>query len=115
MTTLTCPKCQSAMRAYERNGVTVDQCTECRGIFLDRGELEHLVEADARAHPADAAPAASQPPPRRDEPRRDSRHHDDDDDDDDRYDHRYQSDHRSGHGSGHGSRSRKSWVNELFG
>jgi Zn-finger nucleic acid-binding protein len=34
------------MRQYERNGVTIDQCTECRGIFLDRGELEHLVGAE---------------------------------------------------------------------
>lgn len=44
--TLTCPKCGGAMRSYERNGVTVDQCTECRGIFLDRGELERLVDAE---------------------------------------------------------------------
>jgi Zn-finger nucleic acid-binding protein len=34
------------MRTYERSGVTVDQCTECRGIFLDRGELEKLVDAE---------------------------------------------------------------------
>jgi Zn-finger nucleic acid-binding protein len=34
------------MRQYERSGVTVDQCLECRGIFLDRGELERLVEAE---------------------------------------------------------------------
>ena len=44
--TLTCPKCAGSMRAYERNGVTIDQCTECRGIFLDRGELERLIEAE---------------------------------------------------------------------
>ncbi len=47
---LTCPKCQAPMRSYERSGVTVDQCTECRGIFLDRGELERLVDADTRFH-----------------------------------------------------------------
>jgi Zn-finger nucleic acid-binding protein len=34
------------MRTYERNGVVVDQCTGCRGIFLDRGELERLVDAE---------------------------------------------------------------------
>jgi Zn-finger nucleic acid-binding protein len=44
--TMTCPKCQAPMRQYERAGVTIDQCTECRGIFLDRGELERLVDAD---------------------------------------------------------------------
>jgi Zn-finger nucleic acid-binding protein len=43
---LTCPKCGGEMRSYERNGVVVDQCTECRGIFLDRGELERLVDAE---------------------------------------------------------------------
>ena len=45
-TDLICPKCQGPMRAYERSGVTVDQCADCRGIFLDRGELEHLVDAE---------------------------------------------------------------------
>jgi len=45
-TDLICPKCQGAMRSYERSGITVDQCADCRGIFLDRGELEHLVDAE---------------------------------------------------------------------
>ena len=45
-TDLVCPKCQGLMRTYERSGVTLDQCGECRGIFLDRGELEHLVDAE---------------------------------------------------------------------
>jgi Zn-finger nucleic acid-binding protein len=44
---LTCPKCRGEMRSYERNGVVVDQCAECRGIFLDRGELETLLDAEA--------------------------------------------------------------------
>jgi Zn-finger nucleic acid-binding protein len=54
-TDLICPKCQGRMRTYERSGVTLDQCTECRGIFLDRGELEHLVDAEQgwqRSHSA---------------------------------------------------------------
>ncbi len=46
-TALTCPKCHGAMRTYERNGIQIDQCTECRGIFLDRGELERLIDAEA--------------------------------------------------------------------
>lgn len=33
-TGLTCPKCAGSMRAHERSGITIDQCTECRGIFL---------------------------------------------------------------------------------
>jgi Zn-finger nucleic acid-binding protein len=47
---LVCPKCQGTMRTYERNGVHVDQCAECRGIFLDRGELERLVDAEDAWH-----------------------------------------------------------------
>ncbi|WNV73783.1 zf-TFIIB domain-containing protein [Geodermatophilus sp. DSM 44513] len=60
---LTCPKCHGTMRTYERNGVHVDQCTECRGIFLDRGELERLIDAEDAWHgggrPAGAASSAS--------------------------------------------------------
>lgn len=44
---LTCPKCQESMRTYERNGVNVDQCSGCKGIFLDRGELEALIGAES--------------------------------------------------------------------
>jgi Zn-finger nucleic acid-binding protein len=47
---LTCPKCHGAMRTYERNGVHVDQCADCRGIFLDRGELDRLVDAETAWH-----------------------------------------------------------------
>ena len=58
MTTLTCPKCGSDMRNYERNQVHVDQCTGCGGLFLDRGELEALVSAENAWH----AHAPQQPP-----------------------------------------------------
>ena len=43
---LLCPKCQAPMRVVERNGVTLERCTECGGIFLDRGELERLTRAE---------------------------------------------------------------------
>ena len=49
MTVLICPKCQGAMRTYERSGVVIDQCTDCRGIFLDHGELERLMDAERMA------------------------------------------------------------------
>ena len=52
---LICPKCRGTMRSYERSGITVDQCSECRGIFLDRGELERLVDAETAFHAASAA------------------------------------------------------------
>lgn len=58
-TELTCPKCQGAMRNYERNGIQIDQCTECRGVFLDRGELEHLIDTEAAYSQADQGPRAA--------------------------------------------------------
>ena len=47
---LSCPKCQSEMRSYERNRVLVDQCTGCGGLFLDKGELEQLSAAENSWH-----------------------------------------------------------------
>ena len=35
-----CPKCHAQMHTYNRNGVQIEQCSNCRGIFLDYGELE---------------------------------------------------------------------------
>ena len=67
MADLTCPKCHGSMRQYERSGVHVDQCSECRGIFLDRGELERLIDGETAwakaAEPAYQAPPSYQPPP----------------------------------------------------
>ena len=63
---MTCPKCHGEMRVYERSGVTIDQCTECRGIFLDRGELEKLFAVEAnfnRQGPGQPAGGAYAPPP----------------------------------------------------
>lgn len=53
-TALRCPKCEAPMRTYERNGVHVDRCKECGGIFLDRGELDRLITAESSYYgPAD--------------------------------------------------------------
>ena len=65
---LTCPKCRAEMRQYERSGITIDQCSECRGVFLDRGELEKLFEAEANWNRQQAGGAPPQaggytPPP----------------------------------------------------
>ena len=51
------------MRPYERNGITIDQCSECRGIFLDRGELERLIDAESAwaGQQQASAPQPSQP------------------------------------------------------
>lgn len=47
MTELRCPKDQAPLRSYERNGITIERCGECGGIFLDRGELERLLAAES--------------------------------------------------------------------
>jgi len=53
---LLCPKCHNIMYRYERNGVHVDSCDGCGGLFLDRGELEHLIQAEAAYYGATPAP-----------------------------------------------------------
>ncbi|HEV2813004.1 MAG TPA: zf-TFIIB domain-containing protein [Solirubrobacteraceae bacterium] len=100
MPDLVCPKCQSPMRSYERNGVTVDQCTGCRGVFLDRGELERLVDAEGAYYERADTPA---PEPRREErPREHEQHRDRDD-------------WRPGYGHSHGKRKKKkSFLDDVF-
>ncbi|WP_172385346.1 zf-TFIIB domain-containing protein [Streptomyces sp. MNP-20] len=43
-----CPKCHAAMHTYNRNGVQIEQCSGCRGIFLDYGELEALTRLEGQ-------------------------------------------------------------------
>ncbi len=43
---LECPKCHGVMRTYARGGLILDLCEDCRGIFLDSGELERLIDAE---------------------------------------------------------------------
>ncbi|RVX40080.1 hypothetical protein EDD27_2467 [Nonomuraea polychroma] len=52
-----CPKCRGNMRTYERNGVHIEQCDNCRGIFLDYGELETLTRMETQYHAAPPPPA----------------------------------------------------------
>jgi len=48
VTTLECPKDEGTMLvAVDRNGVTVDACPRCRGVWLDRGELDKLIQLEA--------------------------------------------------------------------
>lgn len=42
-TALRCPACGVELIAVDRRGVTIDACPSCRGIWLDRGELDKLV------------------------------------------------------------------------
>ncbi|MER7808951.1 zf-TFIIB domain-containing protein [Streptomyces sp900116325] len=57
-----CPKCHAQMQTYNRNGIQIEQCSGCRGIFLDYGELESLTRIEAQwtqqVPPAPQAPQA---------------------------------------------------------
>ncbi|MGQ4332763.1 TFIIB-type zinc ribbon-containing protein [Streptomyces hayashii] len=56
-----CPKCHAQMHTYNRNGVQIEQCSNCRGIFLDYGELEALTRVESQwSQPAPPPPAAPQ-------------------------------------------------------
>jgi hypothetical protein len=98
------------MRTYERSGVTVDQCGDCRGIFLDRGELERLVDAEQGWQRGHSAPRDRDHERERDyeRERRPSipnpfgGDHDDDDDDRRRY------------SQGSHKKRKKSFFDELF-
>jgi uncharacterized protein len=46
-TGLSCPKCSGAWDTHERHGVVIEECLGCRGVFLDRGELERLIDAES--------------------------------------------------------------------
>ncbi|MFF4898993.1 zf-TFIIB domain-containing protein [Streptomyces sp. NPDC001068] len=96
-----CPKCHAPMHTYNRNGVQIEQCSGCRGIFLDYGELEALTQMEAQwakpvppapqAYPAPPAPAWGAP----------QQHH---------------GGHYGGHGGHHGGHHghNKSWAHMLF-
>lgn len=43
-----CPKCHGPMHTYQRSGVQIEQCGNCRGIFLDYGELEALTRLEGQ-------------------------------------------------------------------
>ncbi|MFC8509117.1 zf-TFIIB domain-containing protein [Streptomyces sp. NPDC057411] len=52
-----CPKCHAPMHTYNRNGVQIEQCSGCRGIFLDYGELEALTRLESQWQAPPAPPA----------------------------------------------------------
>ncbi|WP_461002395.1 TFIIB-type zinc ribbon-containing protein [Streptomonospora sediminis] len=59
-----CPKCQGQMQTFDRMGIHLEQCANCRGIFLDRGELEQILSAEQRHYGGapGAMPGAPVPP-----------------------------------------------------
>lgn len=100
-----CPTCSDATLVMaERSGIEIDYCPQCRGIWLDRGELDKLLErAGQQTAPAAAAPAAYAPAPAARPVAPPAGYRPDFEDSDFR--------HRSG---GYPPKRRKSWLNEIF-
>jgi uncharacterized protein len=93
-----CPRCQVDLTISDRQGVEIDFCPKCRGVWLDRGELDKITEraaryVDGRSDDDDRRTGSDRPP--------------DYDRDRDRYD-----DDRERHG--HYGQKRKSFWSELF-
>jgi len=96
-TGMLCPACKVDLVMSERQSVEIDYCPKCRGVWLDRGELDKIIErAVTQEAPQQQQPqqVRSAPPPRE--------HYRDDDD------HRGYDKHRK-----YGHR-RKSWLEEIF-
>ena len=102
-----CPIDQSDLQVLDRQGVEIDFCRKCRGVWLDRGELDKLIERSQGgqqvnsmrgARPGAQHTETSRPAYRDDDRRYDDRRYRDDDDDDD---------YRRG-------RRRRGWLGEIF-
>ena len=52
-----CPVCRVPLSMSDRQGVEIDYCPQCRGVWLDRGELDKIIERSAPA-PAQQSRAA---------------------------------------------------------
>lgn len=75
-----CPVDNEALVMADRNGVEIDYCPKCRGVWLDRGELDKIIDRAMGSAPAAAAVAP--PPQPAMQPRHPTpppRYHDDDD------------------------------------
>lgn len=52
-----CPVCSNSQLVMsERQGIEIDYCPQCRGVWLDRGELDKIIDRSQSAAPAQAAP-----------------------------------------------------------
>jgi uncharacterized protein len=112
-----CPVCDVALSISSREGVEIDFCPQCRGVWLDRGELDKVIERaaaslaptggrDDRGSRGDRDDRYDRPPPRSDD------RYDRPRDDDRRYEgKRYDDDKRYDDGK---RRKRKSFLDDIF-
>jgi Zn-finger nucleic acid-binding protein len=57
-----CPTCKTPLTMSERQGIEIDYCPTCRGVWLDRGELDKIIERSAAQQPSAQQPQAPAPP-----------------------------------------------------
>jgi Zn-finger nucleic acid-binding protein len=74
---MNCPVDGTSLQMTERQGVEIDYCPRCRGVWLDRGELDKIIERSAAVERAPEGPFYAEPR----DTHRDREHWDDDDDD----------------------------------
>ncbi len=58
-----CPVCKTGLTMSDRQGVEIDYCPTCRGVWLDRGELDKVIERSVEAAPPTRR--EPEPPPSR--------------------------------------------------
>ena len=109
---MNCPACNVALAMADRQGVEIDYCPRCRGVWLDRGEIDKIVERELAAYGplargVPAAPAVPDGPFYRDE--RDERPRERDDRDD-----RYRSDDRRYDDKYRKKKKKESFLEDLF-
>jgi Zn-finger nucleic acid-binding protein len=58
---MSCPVCRVPLSMSDRQGIEIDFCPQCRGVWLDRGELDKIIERSAGPAPSAPPPQASYP------------------------------------------------------
>lgn len=91
-----CPICTEVdLKIADRQGVEIDYCPECRGVWLDRGELDKIIERSIAQTPEYPQPLSHYQQPAYSQQQY-GKHHDE-------------------HGYGHnGHYKKKSWLSEFF-
>ena len=60
VSSMLCPVCHTGLALSDRQGVEIDYCPQCRGVWLDRGELDKIIERSGRDMTAGAPPPPQQ-------------------------------------------------------
>ncbi|MGJ9421776.1 zf-TFIIB domain-containing protein [Aeromicrobium sp. CF3.5] len=108
-----CPNDDATLTMSERSGVEIDYCPECRGVWLDRGELDKILDRVAsEAPPAAAAPTLQAPPEQYREPQYERDQYRDERQRDDRY---RQSDSRGYDQKPYRKKKKEHWLMEMLG